>query len=94
MLSDESEKLRWKAQMLLEEEACEEMLDHFTMMKRIEPSSGMHIRQGLLMKRMNGNKWIDADTVQGPIEGVMREMILEALILVKTEKVTDLIKLC
>ena len=58
--------------MLFEEEACEEMMDRFTMMKRIEPSSGMHIRQGLSIKRINGNKLRDADTVQLIIEGVMR----------------------
>ena len=65
--------------MLLEEGACEEMMEHFTLMIRIEQRSGKQICK----KNMNeGNEWNkieDSNTVQGLIERVFREEIIKAL---------------
>ena len=62
--------------MLLEEGACEEMTEHFILMRRIEQNRIAH-----MSKNMNEeNEWDKtehADTVEGPIERVMREEIVE-----------------
>ena len=46
MFSDLSEKWR-KEQNLLEEGACEEMMEHFMLMRRIVQYSGKHICEKL-----------------------------------------------
>ena len=69
--------------MLLEEGACKEMMEHFTLMGWIERSSGEHMYD----ITNEDNEWDQtADTVEGPMERVLREEIMEAFKHLKIDK--------
>ena len=53
--------------MLLEGGACEEMMEHFTLMRRIEQYSGKHICLKIMNEENGWDQIADADTGDGPI---------------------------
>ena len=72
--------------MLLEEGVCEEMMEHFTLMRRMLAKLWI-AHTSIIMNEEN--KWdqiTDADTVDGPTERVVREEIMEAFKYLKIGK--------
>ena len=71
--------------MLLEEGACEEMMELFILMKRIEQDSGKHMSK-IMTEETEWDQIADADAVEGPIERVMREEIMVAFDTLRFER--------
>ena len=58
--------------MLVEEGACKEMMEQFTLMREIEQNTGKQMSK-IINKENEWDQIADADTVEGQIERVMRE---------------------